>query len=96
MEPDNLYTHLEGYNLYDADETKVGEVEQAIYDAPADVLKYLVVDGHPIPAERADIDVKQERVNVPYDKASIESAPELERVSGEFDRKLREHYGEHI
>ena len=94
MEPDNPYTYLEGYKLYDAGETEVGEVEHTVYDAPADVLKYLVVNRHPIPADSMEIDPEHETVHVPYDKDSIESAPELREFSGEFDRSLREHYEE--
>lgn len=94
LEPDNSYTYLEGYRLYDAGGTEVGEVEQTIYDAPTDVLKYLLVNGHPIPAESAEIDAEQERVHVPYDKENIETAPELQEFSGEFDRSLHEHYEE--
>ncbi len=94
MEQDNPYTYLEGYKLYDADETEVGDVGQTVYDAPADVLKYLVVNGRPVPADNVDIDPEQERVHAPYGKDSIESAPELQEFSGEFDRSLREHYGE--
>ena len=94
MEPDNPYTYLEGYRLYDADGTEVGEIEQTVYDAPANVLKYLVVNGHPIPAASAEIDAEHEAVHVPHDKDSIESSPELQEFSGEFDRSLREHYDE--
>ena len=94
MEPDNPYTYLKGYKIYDAVETEVGEIEQTVYDAPSDVLKYIIVDGRPSPAESVDIDADQERVHVPYDKETIESAPELRGFSGEFDRSLREHYDE--
>lgn len=94
MEPDNPYTYLEGYKLYDAAGKEAGEVEQTVYDAPADVLKYLVADGHPIPAERAEIDAERGRVHVPYDKESIDTAPKLQEFSGEFDRSLHEHYEE--
>lgn len=94
MEPDNPYTYLEGYKLYDVDQTEVGEIGRTVYDAPADILKYVVVDGHPIPAGSVEIDAKQERVHVPYDEETIESAPELQEFSGEFDRSLREHYDE--
>lgn len=94
LESDNSYTYLEGYRLYDAGGTEVGEVEQTIYDAPTDVLKYLLVNGHPIPAESAEIDAEQERVHVPYYKENIETAPELQEFSGEFDRSLHEHYEE--
>lgn len=94
MEPDNPYTYLEGYRLYDASGEEVGEIEETIYDAPADVLKYLVVDGHPVPAESVEVDVEQECVRVPYDKEDIETAPKMREISGEFDRLLHEHYGE--
>lgn len=94
MEPDNPYTYLEGYKLYDADGTEVGKVEQTVYDAPSDVLKYTMVNGRTIPAERIEVKVERESVHVPYDRETIESAPELEEVSGEFDAAVREHYGE--
>lgn len=94
MEPDNPYTYLEGYKLHDAGGEEIGEIEQTVYDAPADVLKYLVVDGRPLPAGSAEIDPERERVLVPYDRETVESAPELRKISGEFDRLLREHYGE--
>lgn len=94
VEPDNPYTYLEGYKLHDADGEEIGEIEQTVYDAPADILKYLVVNGHPIPADSAEIDAEQERVHVPYDREKVESAPELREISGEFDRLLHEHYGE--
>lgn len=93
MEPDNPYTYLEGYRLYDAGGTEVGEVERTVYDAPADVLKYLVVDDRPIPAEDSKVEAERGIVRVPYDRETIESAPILKEVSGEFDRSLREHYG---
>ncbi len=94
MEPYNPYTSLEGYRLYDADGSEVGEVEQTVYDAPADVLKYLVVNGRPVLAEGAEIDAERERVHVPYAREKIETAPELREFSGEFDRSLHEHYEE--
>lgn len=94
MEPNNPYTYLEGYKLYDTNEAEVGEVEQTVYDVPADVLKYLVVNGRPVPAESAEIHTEQERVHVPYGKEKIETAPKLQEFSGEFDRSLHEHYEE--
>ncbi len=94
MEPNNPYTYLEGYKLYDASDTEVGKVEQTIYDAPSDVLKYVVVNGRTIPAERIEVKVERESVHVPYERETIETAPGLEEISGEFDRSLHEHYGE--
>jgi hypothetical protein len=38
VEPDNPYTYLEGYKLHDADGEEIGEIEQTVYDAPADIL----------------------------------------------------------
>lgn len=92
-EPDNPYTFLEGYRVCDAHENEIGAVEQTIYDAPADVLKYVVANGHPILADQIKVNADEQSVSVPYDREKIESAPELEEFSGEFDEALREHYG---
>ena len=92
MEPDNPYTFLEGYKVYDPSRNEVGEVEQTVYDAPSDVLKYVIVDGHTVPAERIEVNADEESVSVPYDREKIETAPELEEFSGEFDDSVHEHY----
>jgi sporulation protein YlmC with PRC-barrel domain len=93
LEADNPYTFLEGYEVYDADQQKVGRIQRTVYDAPGDVLKYVVADGHPIPAEDLEVHADQEIVSVPYDRQTIETAPRLEDFSGEFDAKLHAHYG---
>jgi sporulation protein YlmC with PRC-barrel domain len=85
---------MKGYKLEDASGIEVGEIEDTVYDAPSDVLKYVVVNGRPIPADRIEVDAEEERVRVPYDRETIESAPTLEDPSGEFDRTLRAHYEE--
>jgi sporulation protein YlmC with PRC-barrel domain len=64
---DNPYTQLEGYRVDDASGEEVGEIEDTVYDAPSDVLKYVVVRGHPIPAERIEVDAGDQRVSVPYE-----------------------------
>lgn len=93
---ENPYTALEGYELRDASGAKVGEAEGTVYDAVSDVLKYVIANGHPIPADRIEVDAENERIRVPYSKALIESSPAPEDPSGEFDRRLRVHYGEPV
>lgn len=90
----NPYTAMEGYKLEDASGVEVGEVAETVYDAVSDVLKYVVVDGHTVPAEGIEVDAEEGRVRVPHDREAIESAPAFEEISGEFDRALRAHYGE--
>jgi sporulation protein YlmC with PRC-barrel domain len=90
--PDNPYTQLEGYSVNDASGEEVGEIEDTVYDAPSDVLKYVVVRGRAIPADQIRVDAEDQRVSVPYDAATIESAPKIERTSGAFDDLVREHF----
>jgi hypothetical protein len=91
---DNPYTAMEGYKLQDASGAEVGKIEETVYDAPSDVLKYVVANGRAIPADRIEVDAENERVRVPYQREVIDSAPVPEDPSGEFDRALRAHYGE--
>lgn len=88
----NPYTAMEGYEVRDASGVEVGKVEETVYDAPSDVLKYVVVDGHAVPAEGIEVDAEEGRVRVAYSREAIESAPALGAPSGEFDRALRAHY----
>ncbi len=90
----NPYTIMEGYELEDASGAGIGEIEETVYDAVGGVLKYVVVEGHTVPADRIEVNAEQERVRVPYDRETIGSAPALEDPSGEFDRRLRAHYEE--
>ncbi len=90
----NPYTALEGYRVYDALGAPVGEVDDTIYDAPSDVLKYLIVNGRTVLTDGMEVDAEEGRVYLPYDGATIESAPAFESLSGEFDAALREHYGQ--
>ena len=94
MRDKNPYTAMEGYELRDASGARVGRIEETVYDAVSDVLKYVVADGHPIPADRIEVDAENGRVRVPYPKDLIESSPDPEDPSGEFDRTLRAHYEE--
>ena len=91
---DNPYTAMEGYGVCDASGEEIGRVEDTVYDAPSDVLKYVVVNGRPIPADRAKVDPDEQRISVPYVAAAVESAPRMEDPSGAFDDAVREHYAE--
>lgn len=93
---DNPYTALEGYRVYDASGAEIGEVEETVYDAPSDVLKYVVVDGRPVPAQQIDVDPDGRSVSVPYSRETVESAPEMEEFSGAFDAAVRQHYQEDL
>jgi sporulation protein YlmC with PRC-barrel domain len=90
---DNPYTEMEGYRVCDASGAEIGEVQGTVYDAPSDVLKYIVVGGRPILAGDVDVDPDGRRVSIPYDRETVESAPEMEVPSGAFDEAVREHYG---
>ena len=92
---DNPYTQMEGYKVHDASGEEVGEIEDTVYDAPSDVLKYVVVKRRPIPADRIDVDAEGQRVSVPYNARTIESAPLMEETSGAFDEAIHEHYESH-
>jgi sporulation protein YlmC with PRC-barrel domain len=89
---DNRYTYLEGYMVSDAAGEDVGEIEDTVYDAPSDVLKYVVVRGRVVPADRIEVHSEDQRVSVPYERATVESAPSIEEPSGAFDDAVREHY----
>ncbi len=89
---DNPYTYLEGYGVNDASGEEVGEIEDTVYDAPSDVLKYIVVGGRIVPAERIEVHVEDQSVSVPYDARAIESAPHITHFSGAFDQEVHEHY----
>ena len=89
---DNPYTYLEGYQVLDTSGEEIGEIEETVYDAPSDVLKYVIVRGRPVPADRIEVDVAEQRASFPYDSTTIGSAPKMEEPSGAFDDAVREHY----
>ena len=89
----NPYTALKGYRVFDAAGEQVGRVEDTVYDEVTDVLKYVIVDGRPVPAEEITVDAEQNQVTIPFDAATVNSAPRLEHFSGAFDDAVREHYG---
>ena len=88
----NPFTQVEGYAVLDPSGAEVGRVHDTVYEAVSDVLKYVVVNGRAVPAEKVEVDVEAERATVPYDAATIGSAPEIEDPSGAYDAALREHY----
>ena len=90
---ENPYTAMEGYALEDAAGERVGEIEETVYDAVSDILKYVVVNGRAVPTDGIEVNAEEGRVRVPYRREIIESAPNLEDPSGGFDRALRSHYG---
>jgi sporulation protein YlmC with PRC-barrel domain len=90
---DNPYTYLEGYKVSDASGEDVGVIEDTIYDAPSNVLKYVVVRGRAVPADRIEVHADDQHVSVPYSAATVESAPGIEETSGAFDEAVRKHYG---
>lgn len=90
---DNPYTEMEGYTVRDPSGAEIGEVQWTVYDAPSDVLKYIIVDKRPIPAEDIRVDPDGQLVSVPYDRETVDSAPAVEEeISGAFDRAVHEHY----
>ena len=92
----NPYTTMEGYEVQDASGTRIGEIEETVYDAVGDILKYVVVHGRAVPTDRIEVNAEEGRVRVPYRREVIESAPTLEDPSGEFDRELHAHYKEPV
>ena len=90
----NPYTALEGYMVLDDAGNEIGEVEETVYDAVSDVLKYLSVNGHAVLTDRIEVHPDAELVRVPYDGETVGSAPALQETSGAFDAALRAHYGE--
>ena len=90
----NPFTEMEGYEVLDASGASVGRVEDTVYDAVSNVLKYIVVAGRPIPADDVSVDAEAERVTAPYGRSTIETAPEMQDLSGAFDDSVRGHYGE--
>jgi sporulation protein YlmC with PRC-barrel domain len=90
----NPHSIMEGYELEDVSGTVIGEIEETVYDAVSEVLKYVVVNGHTVPADGIEVNAEVERVRVPYYRETIGSAPALEDLSGEFNRRLRAHYEE--
>ncbi len=90
----NPYTTMEGYILKDAAGEGVGEIQETVYDAVGNILKYVVVNGRVVPAGGIEVNAEEGRVRVPYRRETIGSAPTLKDPSGEFDRALRSHYEE--
>jgi sporulation protein YlmC with PRC-barrel domain len=93
---ENPYTEMEGYTVYGASGEEIGVVQDTVYDAPSDVLKYVIVDGRPVPADSIEVDAGEENVFVPYNRETVNSAPRMQEPSGAFDAAVREHYGDEV
>ena len=76
-------------NLFAQDPFREGEVEETLFDAASALLKYVLVNGHAVPASGMEVNAEEGCVRVPYEGETKESAPILEDPSGEFDRTLR-------
>ena len=92
-EPNNPYTQLEGYRVKDASGEEVGEIEDTVYDAPSDVLKYVVVRARPIPAERIEVHVEEQTHLGPLRRGNHRVGAGDGGNLGAFDDAVREHYG---
>ncbi|MGH3148224.1 MAG: PRC-barrel domain-containing protein [Rubrobacter sp.] len=89
---DNPYTEMEDYRVYDNSGKEIGRVADTVYDAPSDVLKYVVVNGRAVLADGIEVDAEAQRVSIPYQADAVDSAPRIEEPSGAFDDAVRAHY----
>jgi hypothetical protein len=76
-------------NLFAHDPFREGKVEETLFEAASALLKYVLVNGHAVPASGMEVNAEEGCVRVPYEGETKESAPILEDPSGEFDRTLR-------
>jgi hypothetical protein len=76
-------------NLFAHDPFREGKVEETLFEAASALLKYVLVNGHAVPASEIEVNTEEGRVRVAYEGEIIEFAPILEDPSGEFDRTLR-------
>jgi hypothetical protein len=76
-------------NLFAHDPFREGKVEETLFEAASALLKYVLVNGHAVPASEIEVNAEEGCVRVAYEGEIIESAPILEDPSGEFDRTLR-------
>ena len=76
-------------NLFAHDPFREGKVEETLFEAASALLKYVLVNGHAVPASGIEVNAEEGRVRVAYEGEIIESTPILEDPSGEFDRTLR-------
>ena len=71
----NPYTEMEGYRVFDAQGEPVGRIEDTVYDEVSDVLKYVIVDGRPIPAEEISPSTRSRNTAPPSSGYSSKSLP---------------------
>jgi len=83
-------------NLFAHDPFREGKVEETLFEAASALLKYVLVNGHAVPASGIEVNAEEGCMRVAYEGEIIESTPILEDPSGEFDRELHAHYKEPV
>ena len=62
-------------NLFAHDPFRESRVEETLFDAASALLKYILVNGHAVPASGMEVNAEEGCVRVAYDGEIIESAP---------------------
>jgi sporulation protein YlmC with PRC-barrel domain len=103
---DDSLSHLDDYSVYVDDDTKVGSVEDGLFDDATGQFRYLIVDtgvwifGKKVllPVGKADFDISQRRVYVRnLTKEQVERLPEYHRdkaVDYDYEESVRGIYRE--
>jgi hypothetical protein len=61
-------------NLFAHDPFREGKVEETLFDAASALLKYVLVNGHAVPASAMEVNAEEGCVRVAYEGEIIESA----------------------
>ena len=90
-----------GDDLYDGDGDKIGTIEEMYLDAETDVPAWAVVKTGLMGTKRIfvplrDASEQENGVTVPYDKATVKEAPDVDHdgaMSKDEEAALLRHYG---
>ncbi len=90
-----------GQDLYDNDGDKIGKIEEIYLDAETDQPEWAVVTTGLFGTKQTfvpigDANTTGEGLSVPFDKATVKDAPNIDadgRLSQEEERALYQHYG---